>query len=103
MRVLINGIEYRPVSPVSMMPRSFGEFLRANRVARGMTLEQVAKEAGSSKSYIFELEHGRSEPSLRIAAKLCKVFGLSLEKLMAVGVKAWAGVDPQKLRDGSAV
>jgi transcriptional regulator with XRE-family HTH domain len=44
------------------MPSSFGQKIKKLRVARQMTLDQLAEIAGASKSYIWELENREVPP-----------------------------------------
>ena len=39
------------------MPTPLGDRIRERRLKKGLTLEQLAQEIGSSKSYIWELEN----------------------------------------------
>lgn len=80
-RVIIDGIEYFPKSPISMMPRTFGEFMKECRTLLNLTLDQAAEKSGVSKSYVWEMENGKSEPSLRIAACLSEAYGIGLETM----------------------
>ncbi len=57
---------------------TFGEWLKAAREFHGMTLEEVAQRAGKSKSYVSEVENGKSTPSIVNAQKLAAVFGMEL-------------------------
>lgn len=79
--VVIDGIEYLPKSPISMMPRTFGEFMKECRTLLSLTLDQAADKSGVSKSFIWELEKGNAEPSLKIAACLGEAYGVSLETM----------------------
>lgn len=44
------------------MSSSFGEVLRAARVAQDATLGRVAEHVGFSTSYVSDVEHGRRAP-----------------------------------------
>lgn len=53
------------------------------RVGRNMTLDQVALKAGTSKSYIWELENNSSsKPSASLVLSLAKIFGTTVEDLL---------------------
>jgi len=45
-----------------------GEYIRSLREGKSLTLEQASKLIGCSKSYLCEVENGKSMPSLEIAA-----------------------------------
>jgi transcriptional regulator with XRE-family HTH domain len=61
----------------------FKKFVWLARKAIGYTLERAAEEIGCSKSYVWELENGKSEPSLRIAAKIAKAYAVDLNQIAA--------------------
>ena len=88
MNVIIDGIKYSPQSEISMMPRPFGVFLRDARMSVKLSLEAASREVQCSKSYIWEMESGTSEPSLRIASRIARAYGLKLETLASYLPKA---------------
>ena len=81
MNVVIDGVEYLPRARLELMPMEFGEFLKATRKAVRYSLDTAAEKIGCSKSYIWELENGRSEPSLMMAKCIGEAYGLALETL----------------------
>ncbi len=61
----------------------FGEKLRTLRKRRGMTIKELAQAIGqTTHSHISELETGRRPPSLEIALKISRMFGVSVDKLV---------------------
>lgn len=54
---------------------NFSEWLRASRHLQNLTLNELAKLSGVSASHICKTEHGKREPSYRIAVKLKKALG----------------------------
>lgn len=52
--------------------------LKSLRGDAEMTLEHLAQCVGSSKSYIYELERGKSKPTLPIAYAIAKVLCVSV-------------------------
>jgi transcriptional regulator with XRE-family HTH domain len=52
-----------PVDPVALR-RAFGREMRARRLARGVSQEALALEAGVSMRHVSELERGLQTPSL---------------------------------------
>lgn len=61
----------------------FGEKLRTLRQRHGMTLKQVAKDVGiKSHSYISALETSQKHPSVELAIKIAKLFGVTIEELL---------------------
>lgn len=59
-----------------------GPTIRALRLERGMTLDQLAAGAGISASHLSRLERGQAEPSFTVAAALAKTIGVSLSELV---------------------
>lgn len=55
--------------------------LEALRKARGIRQEDLAQALGVSRQTIISLEKGRYNPSLTLAFKLARVFGLSIEDI----------------------
>jgi len=63
------------------------ERLRSLRHSAGMTLEQAASAAGTSVSYLSDVERGRTRPSLAMLERIAAVYGLSVgEALVNVGI-----------------
>ena len=54
-------------------------FLRMMREKNGLTLDELAARVDASKSHIWELENGRTEPSFSIAFKLAVSLGCDLK------------------------
>jgi transcriptional regulator with XRE-family HTH domain len=64
------------------MGKSFGEFLRALRESRNLTLRQVEERVRVSNAYLSQIERGeRGIPNLKILNKLAEVYGVSVEEL----------------------
>jgi transcriptional regulator with XRE-family HTH domain len=64
-----------PVNPL-------GDRIRSLRKEKGLTLDQLAKQSGSSKSYIWELENKNpSRPSAEKLAKIADKLGTTMEFL----------------------
>ena len=51
------------------------------RKARGMNQEELAKALGVSRQTISSLENGRYNPSVELAYKLSKDFGMTIEEV----------------------
>lgn len=60
---------------------TLGERLRSLRGER--TLSVIAAETGLSVSYLSDLEHDRTDPSLRTLAKFARVYEMSVIALVA--------------------
>lgn len=63
--------------------KQFGRKLAEHRAASGLSFDAVAKNCGTSKSYIFELEKGKCKhPSLWVAKKIANSFGYTLSEFL---------------------
>ena len=62
--------------------RRFGERLRALRVARGLTQEDLAASAGFSRSYYTEIETGKRNTALLNLYRLAACLDISLTELL---------------------
>ena len=51
------------------------------RKARGKNQEELAKALGVSRQTISSLENGRYNPSVELAYKLSKYFGMTIEEV----------------------
>lgn len=62
---------------------SLGDRLRTLRKKRGLTLDQLAEQSGSSKSYIWELENKNPpRPSAEKLSKIADKLGTTIEFLL---------------------
>lgn len=55
--------------------------VKEHRVARGLTQEELAAEAGVSRQSVISIERGRYVPSLPLALKLARIFACPVEEL----------------------
>jgi transcriptional regulator with XRE-family HTH domain len=60
----------------------FGERLRALRLARGWTQEQLAEECGLTAVQVSRIENGAHEPKLTTILRLARAFGVKAGKLI---------------------
>ena len=74
----------KPVE-VPPSPPKVGESLHRLRVARKMTLEELARIAGVSKSMLSEIERDKANPTIAMAWRLANALGLTLNQLFAPG------------------
>lgn len=58
-----------------------GGRLREARQGLGMTLEDVARAAGLTKSFVSAVERGETSPSIGSLYRLCEVLGISVAAL----------------------
>ncbi len=65
------------------MATTFGERLRAARLEAKLTLEKLASEVNSTKSYIWELENkDNARPSADLAYRLADALGILVEDIL---------------------
>lgn len=57
---------------------TFGEFIRAARLRKSLTQNEVAIAAKVEQAYLSKVELGKREPSLSIALRLCDALGLDI-------------------------
>jgi transcriptional regulator with XRE-family HTH domain len=60
-----------------------GSFLHDLRIRNDLTLDDLAAKVETTKSYLWDLENGKSEPSFSLAYRLSQSLGIDL-KLFAV-------------------
>lgn len=64
-----------------------GAFIKSRRAALNMSLDEVAKRAGCTKSHVWELERGTSKnPTINMALALCDALQCSLNSLLGMDV-----------------
>ncbi len=54
------------------------------RTGKGATQEELAEAVGVSRQTIIAIERGKYTPSVLLALKLGKYFGVSVEKLFTI-------------------
>jgi transcriptional regulator with XRE-family HTH domain len=59
-----------------------GRNVRAARLARGMSQEQLAFEAEMKRSYVSDLERGTRNPSVRAVGRLANALGVEASDLL---------------------
>lgn len=69
------------------MPPDVLNSLRALRVSRGLTQEELAQAVGVSRQSINSIECSRYVPSLALALSFAKVFGCSVEHIFVLESK----------------
>lgn len=66
-------------------PGELGMRIRSLRKQRGMTLDQVAKAAGTKLSHISEIERGHTYGSVALLYKVAAALGTTLAELLTQG------------------
>ena len=68
---------------------NLAELIRSRRNTLGMTLEDLADAASSSKSYVHELESGKSyKMGLPLAARFARVRGINVNMMAVASLEA---------------
>ena len=55
----------------------YGRAVKAARSAKGLTQAQLAGKCGVNQPAISNIEHGRSDPSEKLKARLAKLLGVA--------------------------
>jgi transcriptional regulator with XRE-family HTH domain len=67
--------------------RSFGDLVKSRRLARGLTIEQLAALVGKSKAYLCLVENGKREPTPALIERLADLFGGDLNDWKFLGLE----------------
>lgn len=59
-----------------------GTRLRTARLARGLTMRELASRAGLTESFISQVERDVSSPSIASLQRICRALGLSVAELL---------------------
>lgn len=69
-----------------------GERIREERLRRGVSLRQLARDVGVSASLISQIENGRSRPSVSTLYAITQALGISVEDVFDTAAEAVAEV-----------
>lgn len=69
---------------------AFGRVLRATRLAKSISQEELAARSGYHRTYVGQLERGEKSPSLRTIFNLAATLGVAASK-MVVETEAMLG------------
>lgn len=76
------------------MTANFGERIKELRVARGLTLEQLAQATESSKSYVWELENKNPpRPSAEKLSAIATALDVTVDYLLGADDQTLAGAE----------
>jgi transcriptional regulator with XRE-family HTH domain len=64
----------KPPSGDTVRPRTFGERLRARRLRLGLSMAEVARRTGVSRTALYRLERGKQDPTDPLRGRLARVF-----------------------------
>jgi len=74
-----------PSTPQS--PPEVGATLQKMRLARGLTLEDLSRAAGVSKSMLSQIEREKANPTIAITWRLANALGVGIGELLASETK----------------
>lgn len=69
--------------------------LRALRVERGWSLDELARRSGVSRATLSRLENAEVSPTTSVLGRLCAAFGLTMSRLLALVEDAFAPLVPR--------
>lgn len=81
---------------------SLGEKLRAARVAKGLGLRELAREAGIAPSYLSDIEYDRRVPSESVLETLSRLLDLDYESMAAAAGRLGDEADRYLRREPAA-
>lgn len=64
-------------------PPEVGATLQKIRLSRGLTLEDLSRAAGVSKSMLSQIEREKANPTIAVAWRLANALGIGIEELLA--------------------
>jgi transcriptional regulator with XRE-family HTH domain len=64
-------------------PPEVGATLQKMRLARGLTLDDLSRAAGVSKSMLSQIEREQANPTIAVAWRLANALGVSIAELLA--------------------
>jgi len=70
-------------APANTAPPRVGEQIQRLRMDRKMTLDDLSRAAGVSKSMLSEIERDKANPTIAVAWRLTNALGVSLDQLFA--------------------
>lgn len=72
-----------PVEAEPELDALVGTNLKAERTARGLSLDELAREAGVSRTLLGQVELGRTMPSIGVIWKIAQALGVPFSTLLA--------------------
>lgn len=62
--------------------KKLGENLKKIRLSKGITQISIAKTLGVDRSFVSNIENGKTNPTLSTISSLAKVLGVTVSELM---------------------
>jgi len=82
-RTAIPAVAAPSATPAPAVPPRVGEQIQRLRNERGMTLDDLSRAAGVSKSMLSEIERDKANPTIAVAWRLTNALGVKLDSLFA--------------------
>jgi len=73
--------------PLPPSPPEVGATLQRMRLERGLTLEDLSRTAGVSKSMLSQIEREKANPTIAVAWRLANALGVDIAELLSSDVK----------------
>lgn len=64
-----------------MIENHFADNIRASRLKKRMSIEEIAEKAGTSTIHLSRIERGMNSPSLFLAWNICEALGENMDDL----------------------
>lgn len=61
---------------------SIGENIKTQRQSLGMTQEELAREIGTGRSMVAQIERGSKIPNMMLGRDIARALGCGMEKLL---------------------
>jgi transcriptional regulator with XRE-family HTH domain len=74
----------------------FGQILREQRTALGLSQEALALDAGIDRTFVSQLERGIRQPTLMTVWKVADVLGIAPSELIRKMERALRGSNPRR-------
>ena len=68
---------------LSNTPPEVGATLQKMRLERGLTLEDLSRTAGVSKSMLSQIEREKANPTIAVTWRLANALGVSIAELLS--------------------
>ena len=62
---------------------NISEKIKMLRSVKGLSLEELAEQVGVTRQALFKYEKGIAFPTLLVAKELARVFGITIDELVA--------------------
>lgn len=77
----------------NLEPAEIGRVLKEMRRQKGLTLEEVGRRSGVSKSMLSQIESGKTNPTLALVWKISRGIGRSIQDILSGRVEEEAKTD----------